>query len=337
MYDESGKALRELKRVGDLGNFHYVDNLSRSLRHTGRILIDLIPKIYDTERSLTILREDGSEEQVKINPQQGTAYQKKQGEDGKSVSMFNPKVGEYEVAVTIGPSFATKRAEAADSMVNFLKVLPNTAPMVADLIAKNMDWPGAEEIAERLASQLPPNLLQKDTSDFPPQAKALIQSLNAQLQKLGQEHQQALAMLGDKDKDRAVKQDQINKDFEAKLTKVVADYMAKVNTDMQNAMETINKTVQDMQQEFMKQNIMAEAGSKIKEANDKAEKAKAETQPARQGDIGQLAKMAESMAEAHQQGTEVLKSVKDMLASGSKPKKGKIKGPSGKTYEIAME
>ena len=333
-YDESGKALRELKRVGDLGNFHYVDNLSRSLRHTGRILIDLIPKIYDTERALTILREDGSEEQVRINPTMAVPYQKTD-ENGKQVSMFNPKVGEYEVAVTIGPSFATKRAEAADSMVNFLKVLPNTAPMVADLIAKNMDWPGAEEIAERLASQLPPNLLQKDTSDFPPQAKALIQSLNAQLQKLGQEHQQALAMLGDKEGDRKLEQDKINKDFEAKLTKVVADYEAKMMGNMQGSMNQITKMVQDMQNEFARQNIIAEAGAKINEANQKAEKAQedAKQAPARQSNISQLAKMAESMAETHKQTGEVLKTIEKTLSAPAK-KKGKIKGPSGKVYEF---
>lgn len=337
MVDESGKALRELKRVGDLGNFHYVDNLSRSLRHTGRILIDLIPRIYDTERSLTILREDNSEEQVKINPQMSQSYQKTD-QNGKTVSMFNPKVGDYEVAVTIGPSFATKRAEAADSMVNFLKVLPNTAPMVADLIAKNMDWPGAEEIAERLASQLPPNLLQKDISDFPPQAKALIQSLNTQLQKLGKEHQQALSMLGDKQGDRALEQDKINKDFEAKLTKVVADYEAKVHASMQSSMDQINKTVEGMQQEFMKQNIMAEAGAKVKEANDKAEKAQQQgSGQARQGDIGQLAKMAESMAETHKQTAETLKTIEKTLSTPAKPKKGTIKGPSGKVYQLNVE
>lgn len=336
MADESGKAIRELKRTSDLGNFHYVDNLSRSLRHTGRILIDLIPKIYDTERALTILREDGSEEQVRVNPQQSTSYQKSD-QNGKTVSMFNPKVGEYEVAVTIGPSFATKRAEAADSMVNFLKVLPNTAPMVADLIAKNMDWPGSEEIAERLASQLPPNLLQKDTSDFPPQAKALIQSLNQQLQKLGQEHQQALSMLGDKNADRDIEKDKINKDFEAKLTKVVADYEAKVHTSMQSSMGQIEKMVGDMQNEFVKQNILAEAGAKIKEANDQAEKAKTEAsqapQQARQSDIGQLGEMAKSMTETHKQSIEALNTIKDTLAASAKPKKLKIK-TGNKTYEV---
>jgi DNA anti-recombination protein RmuC len=264
-------------------------------------------------------------------------YQKKET-NGKSTSLFNPKVGEYEVAVTIGPSFATKRAEAADSMVNFLKVLPNTAPMVADLVAKNMDWPGSEEIAERLASQLPPNLLQKDTSDFPPQAKALIQSLNSQLQKLGQEHQQALAMLGDKEADREIEKDKINKDFEAKLSKVVADYEAKVAGMAQDNFTKITKMVEDMQQQFELQNVQNEADQKVRDAEQKAEQAKQQAsqapQQARQGDIGKLADMAKQMADSHK---EMGDTVKTVLQTLSKPKKGKIKGPSGKIYELSTE
>ena len=189
MYDESGKALRELKRVGDLGNFHYVDNLARSLRHTGRILIDLIPKIYDTKRTITILREDDSEERVEINPTLAQPH----GEtvlDGKQRSVFNPKLGEYEVAVTIGPSFATKRAEAADSMLAFMKAVPQSGPLIGDLIAKNMDWPGAEEISSRLAAMLPPQvqaLLGKNMKDWPPEAKAMVMNLHSSLQGQGQQ------------------------------------------------------------------------------------------------------------------------------------------------------
>jgi hypothetical protein len=234
-YDESGKALRELKRVGDLGNFHYVDNLSRSLRYTGVQLIDLIPKVYDTPRIVTILREDDSEESVKIDPTLGKAHSQRELPDGKIQRLFNPKLGEYSVAVTIGPSFATKRAEAADSMLNFLKVIPNSAPLVADLIAKNMDWPGADEIYTRLASQLPPHLQNKNIQNFPPEAKGLINSLMQQMQQLKQEHDQAVQMLGDKERDRAIdkeglqnERDAIRADLEAKLTKIAVDLETKM-------------------------------------------------------------------------------------------------------------
>lgn len=221
--DESGKAMRELKRIGELGNFHYIDNLARALRHTGRILVDLIPKVYDTKRVLTILREDDSEEQVGIDPSMQSAVGEDKTSDGRTRSLYNPKVGDYDVAVTIGPSFATKRAEAADSMLGFMKAVPQAAPVIGDLIAKNMDWPGAEEIAARLAAALPPNLQKMSLGKFPPEAQALIQSLTGQLEQMQQQHNQALAMLGDKEADRKIERDKVANDFEAKMTKIGAD------------------------------------------------------------------------------------------------------------------
>lgn len=253
MYDESGKALRELKRVGDLGNFHYVDNLARSLRHTGRILIDLIPKIYDTPRVLTILREDDSEEQVRIDPSLMKPHAEKQGPNGKTQKLYNPKLGEYEVAVTIGPSFATKRAEAADSMLAFMKAVPQAAPLVGDLIAKNMDWPGAEDIAARLAMMLPPQvqaLLGKQLRDFPPEAKAMIMGMQGQLQQLGQQHQLAMKELNDRGADRAVEYEKIHKKFEADLTKIAAHMQETLLGHVGEKLNQIAAHVQDMEKMF---------------------------------------------------------------------------------------
>src|SRR6185437_11728702 len=200
VYDESGRALRELRERGDLGSFHYTDNLARSLRHTGEILVDLIPKIYDTRRVLTILREDDSEEQVMVDP----SAQKPSGRTqhpitNKMVKFFNPTYGKYGVTVTIGPSYATKRIEAAESMMDFVRAVGPIAPEkvsnIIDLIAKNLDWQDAEQVTARLAKMLPPNLLTPDTADLPPQAQALLQSLQQQVQTLSNEKMQLTAAL----------------------------------------------------------------------------------------------------------------------------------------------
>ena len=244
MYDESGKALRELKRVGDLGNFHYVDNLSRSLKFTGRILIDLIPKIYDTPRVLTILREDQTEEQVKVDPNLAKPHEQIESPDGKVQRLYNPKLGDYDVTVTVGPSFATKRAEAADSMLAFMQAVPQSGPLIGDLIAKNMDWPGAEEIASRLASMLPPHLLDKKLDQLPPEAKALVSSLMQQMQQLKQEHDKAVAMLGDNEADRQVQRDKIEADTNAKFAQMRADFMEKV-MELKVKLATDNSTAGD--------------------------------------------------------------------------------------------
>ena len=228
LMDESGKAIRELRRTGDIGAFHYVDNLARSLRHTGMILLDLIPKIYSEPRMVTILRDDDKEELVRIDPNAEKPVGQIQDAGGKPVTVFNPTAGRYGVTVTIGPSYATKRIEASENMIQFARALPQTAMLIADLIAKNQDWPGADEIAARLAKTLPPQLLTPEPRDMSPQMQALLSGLDMQVKTLTQQLQQAMAALADKNADRALLADKAEKDFEAKLLKVVSDMETKM-------------------------------------------------------------------------------------------------------------
>lgn len=219
--DESGRATREHRRTDDLGNFHYDDNLGRALKHLGRQLIDLIPRVYDTNRQVTILHQDGKDEQVIVDPSANKPYEERKGADGKVVKVYNPTMGKFGVTVTIGPSFATKRIEASESMMDFAKALPATAQHFADLIAKYQDWPGAEEIAARLAKLIPANMLTEDMKDVPPQVQALIGNLQNELKAAQLQIQQAALALADRQKDRDVQMAKINADFETKLLAIV--------------------------------------------------------------------------------------------------------------------
>jgi len=340
-YDESGRALRELKRTGDLGNFHYVDNLSRSLRHTGNIFVDLIPKILDTPRVITILREDGGEERVKIDPSLGKPHDQRTLNDGRVERLYNPKLGEYAVTVTVGPSFATKRAEAADSMLAFMKAVPQSGPLIGDLIAKNMDWPGAEEIGARMASMLPPHMLDKKLDQLPPEAKALVSALLQQMQQLKQEHDKAVSMLGDKEADRSLKREEnatdresIARDFEAKLVKVAADLEAKlaaVNAKQADKPDEtpvkMEKIASDFEAKIIK--ILADLEvARMKSEMDQQNKEHERKEKAKE----EKTKSDDSAKETTKTLTDLMATVKEM----SKPKrrKGKIKGPSGKVYEL---
>jgi Phage P22-like portal protein len=243
--DESGKAVTEKRRSADLGSFHFVDNLARSLKHCGTILIDLIPKIYDTRQVITILREDDSEEQIQIDPNAAKPYEEKQQPNGKKLKIFNPKTGKYGVTVTIGPSFATRRVEASQSMMEFAKAMPNVASLVADLIAKYQDWEGSEEMAARLAKAVPPQLLAPDKKDIPPQLQAVMQHMDQQIKQLTQQLQQAMAALNDKGADRAVALKKIEMDFEAKLFSVVqraeSDFQKHIGSHVQNLADDVRK------------------------------------------------------------------------------------------------
>jgi len=243
MADESGVAIDRLQQMGNIGSYHYIDNLGRSLKFTGRVLLDLIPKIYDTKRTLTILREDSSEERVVFDPHQQKPYEKRKGADGKEVKSFNPKLGRYEVTVTIGPSFATKRVEASRGMLEFGKFFPAAAPMIADLVAKNQDWPEAEQLATRLAKALPPGMADIDDSDLSPQVKAMLQGLKQQLEQANQEKQQLMLQINSQDKDRAIAQDKIDKDYEAKLLKIAADSENNMRTHMASQLREIREMI----------------------------------------------------------------------------------------------
>ena len=249
MMDESGKAIRELRRSGDIGAFNYVDNLSRALRRTGRIFVEMIPKIYDAKRVLTILREDGGEERVVLDPGAAKPYQETkpqptpQNPSPKTLKIFNPAVGKYGVTVTIGPNYATKRIEAAESMMSFARALPNVAALVADLIAKNQDWPGADEIARRLAKAVPPQYLTPDQKDIPPQVQAIMQAMDHQIKQLSTERVQMVKALTDQQADRAIKQDSIDKTFEAKILGIVQKAEAAFNGQIGSKLERLGQDV----------------------------------------------------------------------------------------------
>ena len=151
----SGVALNIQRSQGDQVNFDFLNNLSNSIKHCGRILVDLIPKIYDTERVIRILGEDEGEDIITINNQNAD----------KDGNLYDMKVGLYDVKVDTGPSFATKRQEASQGMISFVSNVPEAAAVIPDLIAKAQDWPDSDKIAERLKKTIAPEILGDEISE----------------------------------------------------------------------------------------------------------------------------------------------------------------------------
>lgn len=152
--ERSGAAIRERKKEGDIGTFAFVDNLSRSLEHVGRILVDIAPSVLDTERIVRLGLENGDYEFSKVNVQ---------APDGSIINDLS--IGTYDIVVTVGPSFTTQRTEAMESMKEFIQYYPQAAPIIGDLYAKAADWPGADELSQRLEFLLPPEIRQKIAAD----------------------------------------------------------------------------------------------------------------------------------------------------------------------------
>lgn len=174
--ETSGRAIMARQREGDVSTFHYIDNLSRSIRHAGRILLDLIPKVYATARVVRVLGPDGAAKSVGVAP----GGQSQASEQLKAVGrIYDLGAGKYDLTVRSGPSFTSRREEAANQMIELIRAYPAAAPLIGDLLARNLDWPGADEIAGRLSALLPAQV--KGAAPGVEQAKAQLGQLTQAL------------------------------------------------------------------------------------------------------------------------------------------------------------
>lgn len=163
--ETSGKAILARQREGDIGTFHYTDNLNLSRKQAGRCIISMLPSYYDTERAVRILGEDGTAAPAKIN-QPNTL--KKKSKDGQVREVLNNVcAGTYDVTVASAPSYTTQRTEAAEYLTQVAQSAkdPATSQVVTYLAIKNADIPGAEEATAMLKKLLPPNLIEAEAGD----------------------------------------------------------------------------------------------------------------------------------------------------------------------------
>jgi hypothetical protein len=185
--ERSGKAILARQREGDIGTYHYVDNLARAIRHIGRQLVDLIPKIYDTERIARIIGEDGEPDTVKMNPMQEEPVKRITDQEGNLIEkIYNPAVGKYDVRVITGPGYATKRQEALESMAQLLQGNPQLWQVAGDLFVKNMDWPGAQDLAKRFKKTIDPKVLADDDDPALAAANQQMEAMQAEMENMFQ-------------------------------------------------------------------------------------------------------------------------------------------------------
>lgn len=183
--ETSGRAIMARQREGDVSTFHFIDNMARAIRHTGRILLDLIPKVYDAPRIIRVIGEDGTETAQSVNqeaPELDKKGQPVQDEMGQAImAMHDLTAGKYDLTVKTGPSFTTRREEAAMQMTEVLRAMPDSAPIVAPILAKNLDWPGADEIAEKFEEM--------SQNKVPPELQKMMEEGKQQIAKLTEENQ----------------------------------------------------------------------------------------------------------------------------------------------------
>lgn len=224
----SGRAISERQRQGDTATFHFAEHQSDMLRFIGVQLLDLIPKIYDTERELQVLNEDGTEALIRIIPDQEEAVRElKEIREGVATLAFNPKVGQYDCISDPGPNYATQRQEAWNAITLILQQNMELAATIGDLLFKFGDFPGSEEIRERLRKEIEatkPYLFDDEKSPGIVAAQQQVQ----QLMKLNGELMSKIAEMQLKLRGREEKRDIDASNAETKRLEVLVEAMAKI-------------------------------------------------------------------------------------------------------------
>jgi hypothetical protein len=208
--ERSGVAIEQRQREGATATYHYIDNQAKGIRQIGRIVLDLIPKIYDVARVIQIMAADGTQSDVHLDPQAAQAHQQVMpgppgqppvpvsAEQAQSAQqdpaspdpwvIFNPSVGRYDVEADVGPQFDTQREEAYNAISQIIQASPDLVHVAGDLLFKSADFPLADELAERLKRGVPPQFLGGPT----PQ----VLQLQQQVQQVTQ-HGQSVAQAAD--------------------------------------------------------------------------------------------------------------------------------------------
>jgi hypothetical protein len=221
--ENSGVAIRARQAQAEIATFNYSDNVARGVRRTYEILVDLIPKVYDTERAIRILGADGAEKYAKVNtrdPQTGQA-------------MNDLSRGKFDTTVTIGPNMGTQRQEAAEVYMGLMQGNPGLFPIVGDLVVKTFDYPYSDEMAERLQAMAPPQIQQliaskqQNGKSLDPQALAAMaqaEQMMALVQEQSQLVQQAAA---EAEGLKAEAQQEVSK-IQTEAAKLEADFQKKM-------------------------------------------------------------------------------------------------------------
>lgn len=218
--ETSGVAIKNRQQEGDTGTFVYIDNFAMAIQRTGQIINDLIPHIYDTERQMRIVGEDGKANVVTIN--------KPMMMGGQSQTHNDVTSGSYDIEMELGPSYSTKREASRDALTEFIRAFPPAAPLLGDIYAKMLDMPNAEQIGERLEEALPPPIkakLQAERNEGkpPPPPTPEQQQQQAQQQQQQQMEQQAAALKMQEMKAQTDKAEAEAMEAQARARKAIAE------------------------------------------------------------------------------------------------------------------
>ena len=183
--ERTGKAISERQEQSDTAVYHFYDNYAQGLRRTGKVIIELLPKVYDTRRVKRMLADDGVELEVELDPAARLAYFQQLNHQGEVIKrVLNPTIGLYDVAPDVGPAFGSQMQETADALTVILTQAPALTGIIGDLLLASLPFEKAQEAAQRLKRMVPPLALGKGPSQIEQQLQQQVTSLQAALAKV---------------------------------------------------------------------------------------------------------------------------------------------------------
>jgi hypothetical protein len=219
--DQSGRALQSIQRQQSQGTFHFSDNLSRSIRHLGRILVSMIPRYYSREMVARIIGEDGTQDSARIDPNMPQSVNEYRDENGAIQRIYNLGVGRYDVVCDVGPSYATRRQESVETALELLKTPlgQGVAMSGGDLVIKQLDMPLSQDLAERYQKGMDPKFTADENAAQSPE----MMQAQQQMQQMAQQMEQMSAMFQDLKTEHDIKMQELQiKAYEAETHRIAA-------------------------------------------------------------------------------------------------------------------
>ena len=172
--ETSGRAIIARQKESDVSNYHFAASRDAAVARVGRILVDIIPKVYDAERTIRIRTPDEREDFIKINEVTNIG--------NEQITINDITRGKYDVEVYSGPSYSSIREEVVDNLVSVIEAVPQIGVYAMDILAENMNWPGADQLARRLKKAVPQEVLdEEDIEDREPVPPTPQQQLEAKI------------------------------------------------------------------------------------------------------------------------------------------------------------
>lgn len=192
----SGTAVNARSRRGSKNTQTPRAALDLAIATGGEIVNEMIPFVYDTQRTLVLNTPDAESKRIEIN--------KPADEYGMAVQNDMTK-GRFKIRLKPGPSYEGQKEEALESLQLVLGADKSGSvfPMIADLYAENLPLDNNIELRNRLRTLVPPEIIEAGKTGKPLPPKQ--QGPDPQQQMIQMEQQMRMAELQHKAQEAQMK------------------------------------------------------------------------------------------------------------------------------------